>query len=699
MRNPFRPNKFELDSRPLIWVSPFAAEIMKESGSAYVAGARGSGKTSILKAIDSAEQSENLSLKAQLDPVATGSVGVYMRVQDLFTQSFAGVPWSNLGAGDERVLEYTFLASLIEAEASYRLLKLLVAWRSSGVISYSFSEARSVAAALARAFPQLSGVFGEGRSDPLDDAAQAFLHLRKSLARALLRGDALQLEALLVAEPLEMVRTVALSALPFIDRHRPGRNLEPLSFKICVDECDYLTAHQQIALNTLVRRTSAPVDFVVAYVDSSYDPTTTLFENLTLSGADRRVYKLSFEESSDFDQLCEAIVAYRLFYYENRRDKSAKRLPSPSKYFPLDKKLGEFSANALIFEMIGQSPSMTGLIARAEALQADLMTLPRSKISKKTLSELEFSDDAPPIFQQFIIERLGIDIHERLAMPEQKAGFLASLRRKQRGAMLQIATAARKQKLPYYGKRVLLALADRCARDFLDIMAEIFDLETRRDRKELVSYFRSPDQLLRIESQRRGAQRAADSKFQGIEHRPSLEPGSRVEVPDREGQALTRLIDALGRLTHFLQASTDGLGSLTTAERGIFLIDLKAIRRFEEVSPSSPLSLASVLARGIRENHLVADSVRLTRPRTETAIDPSVVRFRLNTRFAPRYKFSYLGAIEDVVLPADATIELLRVDGDFSVEEWARRLAERLLPGDGGLFLQADLFSDGVSYE
>jgi predicted ATPase len=91
--NPFRPTRFERHQRPLIWVSQVSRRILNDEGAFYVAGARGSGKTSILKSLDTAEQIVNPTLASQLTLANMACLGVYFRATDLFTQTTAGVDW------------------------------------------------------------------------------------------------------------------------------------------------------------------------------------------------------------------------------------------------------------------------------------------------------------------------------------------------------------------------------------------------------------------------------------------------------------------------------------------------------------------------------------------------------------------------------------------------------------------------------
>lgn len=692
MRNPFRPNKFELDNRPLIWVAPIARRIMEQEGSVFVAGARGTGKTSILKAIESLEQTRNASLRAQIKPFRYNSVAIYMRAQDLFTQSFNGVDWVGLGIGkDARVVEYTFMAAIIEAEASAKLAALAAEWRVSGVVTYRAQDALKAVERLQKLFPHIFRQLELDRGDPVSGAATALAQHRKTLAIRLVRSDGEALGRLLQEEPLELIRAVTAALGPLFATGTRDQE-HPLSIKIAIDECDYFTPTQQIALNSLVRKTAAPVSFVLAYVDSDYDPSTTVFKNLSLSGADRAIYDLAYEQEDDFAELCEAIVSYRVFYSQDPH-KREKNREEAAHAFKLEKKLGQFSINDLLHRSLADRPGSrnSALITRAENLRDRFEGFTQKRmISQKTLNELGFAGVSPPIYQQFIIERLGFDAEASLLEQSRKEAFLATLRRKQRAAMLQVIFESKRQKLPYYGKRVLLALADSSVRDFLDIMAEIYDQEDGDGRgaaDRLMSGSR-----IDIDNQRQGAEAAADKKYSSIEHRPSLEPGTKIEVPDREGQLLTRAIDALGRLTHHLQVSRDGIRSITTAERGIFVFDLAIARQIEALRNRSTLRLEAILARGIRDNYLVADEVRLSRARTVASTEPTVIRFRLHRRFAPRFRFSFLGAIEDVRLPPDAMIELLTAASDFNSEDWAKRTAARMTPDDDGGVTQRDLF-------
>ena len=53
--------------------------------------------------------------------------------------------------------------------------------------------------------------------------------------------------------------------------------------------------------------------------------------------------------------------------------------------------------------------------------------------------------------------------------------FPGWLRRKQRGALLQFATALGVRRIPFAGANIIVSLSDSSIRDFLEIMGEVYE--------------------------------------------------------------------------------------------------------------------------------------------------------------------------------------------------------------------------------
>src|SRR3546814_7874432 len=94
-RNPFKPTRFENEQNPLICVSPHVAHLEADK-SVYATGTRGSGKTSLLKALNWQERLNNSVLRKQIDEVIPGYISVYFRVPDYFSVAMDRVNWQSI---------------------------------------------------------------------------------------------------------------------------------------------------------------------------------------------------------------------------------------------------------------------------------------------------------------------------------------------------------------------------------------------------------------------------------------------------------------------------------------------------------------------------------------------------------------------------------------------------------------------------
>jgi hypothetical protein len=136
----------------------------------------------------------------------------------------------------------------------------------------------------------------------------------------------------------------------------------------------------------------------------------------------------------------------------------------------------------------------------------------------------------------------------------------AYLRRKQRSALIAMCHQFRVRNIPYAGSNVVVGLSDGCIRDYLEIMAEIYDAFSTPKNK-LKKFFRRRDPL-KIDLQRQGIVRAANAKFSGIRN-----------SGDVYSVELGQLVDCLGELTALLHRD------VKTTERGVYAVDPNSLRR------------------------------------------------------------------------------------------------------------------------
>jgi len=689
-RNPFRPSKFEQDHRPLIWVSSVSLRVMRHDGSYYVCGARGSGKTSILKSLETLELKRNPTLLAQLSDKKKAWAGVYIHFPSIFMQTGQGFDWRLVfpTAPDTTLVETLFVSTLIETAAIEQLCRTAVELREAGWIEYSLAEATTAAEKVLALLPDRATSLHD--TDPLSQVSRALLDYRSSYYNAISRGDQVAAGSLMMrSQPMEFLAS-ATDVLLALFRGRHFSPSDPLRFKIALDECDYLTEAQQRILNSLVRHTKAPIDWILAYTPGGINPTATVFGTQGLSGGDRAVVDLDALTEADFNSLCKHITSYRTYYSLSppaRQDRGLR----PTSAFSLQDRLGNYRTNHLLSFALERSTSqrVSSFREAAQKTQRRLDALQKRRaISKDSLKELEFVEGELPLFQHYVISRLGLIPEEALSQPTTKETFLAALRNKQRGAMLELLEANKITSIPYAGARIITALADGSIRDFLDLMAEIYEQEVETKDEAGLLAFCTKTKPIEWTTQRQAAVNAAEAKYRGIEQQLG-----------GKGRVVARLIDCLGTLTRMLQVDpTHNLG-IRTPERGIFRIDDEIdvlVRRAQFATAAGPteMSLSELLTVAQRENLVITDGARLGgTSNTGRDAEASLVRFRLHRRFAPRYGFSYRGAIADVRIPAERLYLVLDGGASFDPIKWATEVKSYITKYDPQ---QTDLFEDGA---
>src|SRR5262249_2212658 len=139
--------------------------------------------------------------------------------------------------------------------------------------------------------------------------------------------------------------------------------------------------------------------------------------------------------------------------------------------------LGEFTPNQLIGQSIVGSQSVQVQKWRSQ-VETTRMQL-RSVISRKNWSKFSIADNQTPFVEHELIKLLGIDMVGLSDLPRQDL-VAKTFDRKQVAALIYIADRILPtHNVPYAGADTVGSLATGCIRDYLDIMAEIYDVAIR----------------------------------------------------------------------------------------------------------------------------------------------------------------------------------------------------------------------------
>ena len=265
--------------------------------------------------------------------------------------------------------------------------------------------------------------------------------------------------------------------------------------------------------------------------------------------------------------------------------------------------------------------------------------------------------DIPPIYQAYIIDRLGLETPTLHTPKELRAQDSAELRKRMVAAYLCICAELGKQ-VRYAYAEMVFQMCDKCVRDYLWQMDEIYKVSG----VDIDEFCHS---VVPTEKQDVALRRAGKNKCEYV-------PVSGISTPI----VTLRLIESLSVLTTRLQTTIHEQRGLRSSERGLFVLD---------AATGSP-----TVAQNLRIIIEAADAgfLKIVEQRPQQWV------FRVHCSLAAAYGFSYRGAYYPVELrPADLNSLISESDPD-------RRslLLERMeawmgtdTSGDLPLFREADI--------
>lgn len=671
--NPFRSARWEqnFNGRNLIWFSATSNELIG-SKSTFVYGSRGSGKTTLLRGICWEDLLQNESLRLQKRISDFEHIGVYIRFPEHMGSSFSEKVWrKSLGhLGDPEIEFHRSFSLLVEAASIEKILYAIHELRKAGEVSYTPNDEIEIVESVFSEFPKLKN-FSIQEVRTFADAIRCFRNLSREAIQLFGRGEVHELWRLIPPrEPYELLSHVCemLSGIVEIGNKKVANRLR---FKLCLDDCEVLDKYQRKSLNTLVRQSRFPISWVVASVGKSQWAGDTYINSQPLTDADRTIISLDRREKEDFGDLCQSVSSMRLFFSlpPSVRPEASER--GIKEFFNFDQRLGENSVNHLMKKMTRRTSRIAKDVQRgAEVLYE------QSSHGEPTLDE----NQALPYYEAYTLmhwrggehsfsSSYDQDFEDRLAevAPRLKdPKFNAWLRRKQVAALLQFSTKASQKRIPLSGHNFIIGLADGSIRDFLEIMAEVFDEQVKKvysgtaADQVLVKFCESRTKIS-DDVQTRGIYNASQRYFEGISNRH-----------DVEGDLLTRIVSGLSYLTSLLQSNPSDPRVLSMPERGVFSFTPPKSGNFDKskhddvISALRQAELAGYL-RPVFDDRMPNNISR--------NVDGSTLVYRLHRRFAPEFRFSYRGPYAPFNIRFEEIYELFINADRGSSRLWAQKIS------------------------
>jgi hypothetical protein len=646
--SPFSNNRFEHEVRHLYFIPTTLYETLEQAKPCILIGARGTGKSTLLRSLSWRERTDNEGLKKQLaSRSANDFIGIYLKTPEVHVDVIG--EWLSVAPGAVSRGIYSRYLELVQLQEIFGALAEIQA--AGGINVPVKAEFELVARLLKLYRAELSSErIGTGTPRSFADLSDSTRMIRKWIERA----SQNETDVLEVADLLGNPQTLGVMSSDICDEIvrtisplNPGRQLY---FKVCFDEAEVLDEVASRIISTWIRLARAPLFHVVSYVSRPPDMAETFAPNLTIQNADVNTVDLDVIQDAEFKKFAEGVVTLRVREYFRRNVVGGGVDEIIRGYkFECERVFGKLNINFLLEDILKQSvsPSAQELLARAKA-NVDL-----------SVTTARGGDGlALPIYETYLEDRTGRPLPDATEPKWRKRRNSSSNTRKAMiAAYLSIAYEL-KQEPRYAYADMILQLSDSCIRDFLSNLQWIFE-KSGRTLTEFVQASK-----LRPTIQDAGLKAASNSKQSSL-------PTYGMRSPS----ATAKLVTGLGRLTAKLQCqSLNGVRHLKSTERGLF--------RMPYDKTSEP---------GNRAAALVIDASEAGFLKIETQ-EPLLLTFRLHTSLAPYFKSSYRGAYYSSEVSAFEVLQFADAVDDDGIEKAVATLFNRI---DGGEELSPGLF-DGV---
>lgn len=628
--SPFTSSRFEYEPRHLYYLPQHLFARLEEARPTFLVGSRGTGKTTLLQALNWKERLHNDSLRTQLseDPFSKRYIGVYIKLPEI--QLEAMDKWLE----DTRpAIRHNIVSLFLDLSWVKVLADAINELLATGVFA---APPEYEHACVGEVFSKY-GMMMEGRANTQHPT---LLDLSRFCDEKLQELQQLAMGAAEVGQvvkylPIDQVGHFGRFVSPCLAKicdygaqNHEGR----WHFKVCMDEGECLSTEQLAVVKTIVRLAKWPAFPIAAFVSLPEDLTSTLIRKLTLQQADRELIILDDVREEQFKELAQGVATIRTRW----------KLRNEKVEVDVGRILGDLDINSMLYEVLSESVNK-----EAKAL------LEKSKALKDNPFLREWDGSAStkgkrviPIYQTYLIQTLGLEVPspEEPGWKKRKQDC-AEIRKRMVAAYLSICSQySRLPQIMYASGDVLCQLSDNCVRDFLSQIEEIYR-EAGRPLDEFV------ERKVSLAIQGRALWSASKKKAESI-------PRRELAAPREVG----RLVKGLAQVTANIQSASYGNQHLRSSERGLFHIRLDGDDQAVQIVKELIYDAAQ------------AGFLRLWRT------EGGNLTFRVHTSLAAYFGFSYRGAYYPCALTVGDVDRLRTADGDealaCAVDELTRKLQQ-----------------------
>lgn len=670
--NPFSPTKFELEKRPIIWLSKFSTDIKKDRKSIFIGGSRGSGKTTILRSLSLQTILTDDALFSQHGSKRIHWVGQYLKFNTNFQEYMDILETALFEKFDDRLLpERLFCAYLELSILKFFLDDVLKLQRDQRLHLHGATEVRACNE-LVHILHHCTWTSTENVSDFHDARRLIDTILEKFFE---FRSDR-DLDPLISFidkfRPTSLLIFIKEHAVPAI-RSSQIVNKGEIELFVLLDDCENLSSAQQIALNTYLRRTEGGVKWVVCYLNHRYNISDTTLRNTSLTTDDRNLLSLNEIDEQEFKLFCEKVTNSRIErYIEGLRHGHVSERHVP---FSLATKFGEkISYNLRISSLMHQSES-TGWVEFRKNVEFTKGKLNQS--IKKGLQPLFGIKErgALPYVEHVVMEAFNID-PARYASENEQRSLYNTIRGKQASAY--IAICAKYFASPHYaGSEYVLAVSDRCIRDYLDLMSGFF---------EYFSGFQTGE--YNPEQQMRAALKFLRDETFSIDLQDSIiKQHSKDKMEDLSLGRKTRIVVnnfvyCLGELQACIERDHKGWRAVREMKRGGFKIHIPSLAFEAKIDYQDVVDLFQELE---YDRYIKIHS-------KPNAVDEGYIYVSLHRRMRPFFRCGHLAPSgKSIELSPKRLSELFNEDSNVEARKWANSIYSTLRAGPDDSQLRLEL--------
>ena len=252
-----------------------------------------------------------------------------------------------------------------------------------------------------------------------------------------------------------------------------------------------------------------------------------------------------------------------------------------------------------------------------------------------------YKKEGSPIYQTYLVEKLGIDIDVNQKQKWEKRNQESrEIRKRMVSAYLSICKEFNQDPI-YRSAEILLGVCDNSIRDFLSNLDEIFHASNCDIDKFITT-------TVPLYTQDTAIKQSSQKKLNSLPQAPVTSPGG-----------VGKLVYGLGHLTSVIQTSSNDSSHLRSSERGRFSIKKTGGQKEQRITD---LIIQAAEAGFLR---IVQDTEKQ-------------LIFRVHTSLAPALTFSYRGAYYDTPIEFFHLERMLNAEDKTNLEQITKDIANSI---------------------